>query len=203
MAGSAYGLGMPVRNVQAPDGRDWVVRRRWAWRSSLWEGRAARSPVERSEGLWARFRRRMRRLLEGARFSGHVLEAGGNLGELGEIPAVGIVFLVIAVVIVAAAVVLFGALVLVPLLLAILDLAVLLVLAGLGLLARLVFRRPWTIDAHASDGTHLAWKVAGWRASSAQRDEVAQLLSSGITPPGAVIASPAAAPPPPTLRPAD
>jgi hypothetical protein len=55
----------------------------------------------------------------------------------------------------------------------------------LGLVARIVFRRPWAVDAFAADGTHLRWKAVGWRATTAKVDEVTASLSHGVVPPGA------------------
>jgi hypothetical protein len=71
----------------------------------------------------------------------------------------------------------------VPLVLAIVDLAVLLVLAALGIVGRLLFRRPWTIEAVGSDDTRLTWHAVGWRASAARRDEIATALAAGVVPP--------------------
>jgi hypothetical protein len=50
-----------------------------------------------------------------------------------------------------------------------------------GLAARLVFRRPWTIRARASDGRELAWRAAGFRRSGRVRDDAAAALALGQT----------------------
>lgn len=75
--------------------------------------------------------------------------------------------------------------ILVPVLVAIAELVVVALLALLGLAGRLVFRRPWTVEARAGDGSCLAWRVVGWRASGEHGAWVAELLGSGIIPVGA------------------
>ena len=75
--------------------------------------------------------------------------------------------------------------ILVPMLVAIVDIVVVALLALLGLAGRLVFRRPWTVEARAGDGSCLVWRVVGWRASGDHVARVTELLGSGIIPPGA------------------
>jgi len=83
----------------------------------------------------------------------------------------------------AIAALLIAILIVVPLMLAVVDVVVLLVLAGLGIVGRVLFRRPWTIDATSSDGTRLSWQVVGWRASGTRRAEIAEALDAGVVPP--------------------
>jgi hypothetical protein len=104
-----------------------------------------------------------------------------ELGDLGDLPGVGWVAIAFALV----GLLLFLAVVLLPLLLALAELAVLLALAGLAVLARVLFRRPWLVDAHHADGRSLRWRVVGWRASGDFAAEARQLLDAGIVPPGA------------------
>jgi hypothetical protein len=146
--------------VQGPDGREWVVRRRW-------------EPRLGSETLWARFGRvatapfRHRRKL---RENADILGVGCLFDELAWI--VGAVVVVVPLVVLV-----------LPLVFAVVDVVLLLVVAGLGLLARILFRRPWTVEARAADGTVHTWQVVGWRASRDRCADVAEFLSSGLTPP--------------------
>ncbi len=70
----------------------------------------------------------------------------------------------------------------VPLLVAVIDLLVLAIVMLLGVIARVVFRRPWTVEARAHDGTTLCWRVRGWRASGQRCDEIEASLAVGIVP---------------------
>jgi hypothetical protein len=71
-----------------------------------------------------------------------------------------------------------------PLLVAIVDLAVVLLLATLGLIARVLFRRPWVVEAMSGEAAPqvLTWRVVGWRASAAKVYEVADQLEAGLSP---------------------
>lgn len=136
-----------------------MVRRRWA-------------PRLGRDTLWRRFRRRIRRTVSRA----------GDVGDAGCIGDVGEGIVAALLLIAAALVVLF---VILPLVVAIVDLVVVLLVTGLGLAGRIVFRRPWAIDAFGPDRAHLRWKVVGWRASRERATEIAELLAAGTTPPGA------------------
>ena len=128
-------------SVQAPDGRTWVVRRRFV-------------PRLGAESVWGRFHRRFRQTM---RRAGDAADADpGCLEVIGEgLLAALAVLLVIAVMV----------FILVPMLVAIVDIVVVALLALLGLAGRLVFRRAWTVEARAGDGACLVWRVVGWRAS--------------------------------------
>jgi hypothetical protein len=97
----------------------------------------------------------------------------GCLDVIGEGVAAAIAILVIVLVLV---------FVLLPLLVAVIDIFIVAVLALLGLTGRIVFGRPWTVEATATDGSRLRWRVKGWRASHERVGEVAELLRAGITP---------------------
>jgi hypothetical protein len=99
-------------------------------------------------------------------------DAAESAFQLGEV-AVGLAVILVLVVFVA------------PLLVAIVDIVVLLAIAGVGLIGRIVFRRPWTVEARADDGTMLRWQVIGWRASGEFRARAAESLRAGVIPPGA------------------
>ncbi len=146
--------------MNAPDGGRWRVRRRLA-------------PRLGAESLWGRFRRRVARTF---RRTGSVVDADpGCLDVFGE--GVVVVLTVVVVVLVALFVVL-------PLLVAVFDLALVLLVAVAGVVARFVFRRPWTVEAVADDGTSYAWRVVGWRASGEQVARVAECIAAGVPPPG-------------------
>ena len=139
-------------------GRTWAVRRRWVARFR------GRSPWERLTG-------RVRRMAkETVRSTGE--GAGAADAEWGW------VLIVFAVAIVAVIVVL-------PLFLALVEVVALLVVAGVALLARILLRRPWVVEARAGDGEVLRWRVVGWRASGAKVLEVADDLAAGVVPPDA------------------
>ena len=157
-----------ARTVRAPDGRTWVVRRRWS------------SGMETPGG---RFWRRAKAPLERARAVGEVADASSFFGDLAELPVVGVVFLAIAVALLLVLLVAFVALVLIPLLFALAELGLLMALAALAVAGRLVLRHPWTVEARADDGTTLRWNVVGWRASRAHRTAIATSLTAGTTPP--------------------
>jgi hypothetical protein len=155
---------MASRVVQAPNGQQWAVRRRWA-------------PRLGNQTLPGRAASRLRRIIRWAKdLLGHadITDIGCLLDDIA---------VVFGVLIVLGLVVTLLVLVVVPLLVALLDLVLVLLLAVLGVLARVVFRRPWTIEARSADGAVQRWPVVGWRASRERRDEIAALLASGIVPP--------------------
>lgn len=73
--------------------------------------------------------------------------------------------------------------VVIPLLVVIVDLVILLLAALLGLVARVVLRRPWVLEAASADGQRHQWRVVGWRHSGEQCRHIAQMLAAGIVPP--------------------
>jgi hypothetical protein len=150
-----------VSGHESPSGRRWTVRRRWA-------------PRLRGASPWRRFRRQYRRAFDRV---GDVADADpGCLEVFGEGLLVGLAIILG---------VLFLVFVAIPLVFAVLDLLVVLLLTAGGIVVRVLFRRPWTIEATSADGGVLRWQVKGWRASGARRDEIAGLLAAGIVPPDA------------------
>lgn len=144
-----------------------MVRRRWA-------------PRLGQHTVLERMRRRFRSMRRHAGGMGEGADVAGGCVDLEA--------LLIAVVVIA--VLLLAVFFVIPLLLTLVDLVVVLLLALLGVVAKIVFRRPWTLEARADDGTTYRWKVVGWRASGQRRDEIAQMLAAGITPPGATPLTP-------------
>ena len=129
--------------------------------------------------MWGRFYRRFRQAMRRAGDAADV--DPGCLDVIGE----GIVTAI--AVIVAVLVLVF---VVLPLLVAVVDLAFVILLAMVGLAGRVAFRRPWTVEARRSDGSCVAWRVVGWRASGELVDQVANQVASGIVPPGGLRSGP-------------
>jgi hypothetical protein len=145
--------------VVAPDGRRWKVRRRWA-------------PRLGAESAWGRFRRRVSRT---ARRTGDLADAPtGCLDVFGEGIAIAVAVIAVTLIVV---------FVILPLVVAVVDLVFVLLLALLGILARIAFRRPWTVDATADDGEAHTWRIVGWRASGDQVTRAAEHLAAGLAPP--------------------
>jgi hypothetical protein len=69
-----------------------------------------------------------------------------------------------------------------PLLVAAVDLVIVILLGLVGLVSRVAFRRPWDIEARASDGSTSSWRVVGWRASGRRLAEIKQALGAGTIP---------------------
>lgn len=146
--------------VVDPDGRTWDVRRRWA---PAFLGR---------ETLWERFARRFRRMF---RHSGDALDgadaAEGCLSAV-EVPALvlaGIALLLLAFVVL-------------PVLIATLELLALVVIGGGALVARWLFRHPWTIDVVGPPDRYHAFHVVGWQKSERARRQIVQSLRDGRIP---------------------
>jgi hypothetical protein len=141
--------------VTSPDGRTWRVRRRWL-------------PRLGGQTLWGRFHRRFRKLVDSM--------TDVPVGDPGCLDVVGEGFVVVVLVIAAVLFVVFIGL---PLALAVLDMVLVLLFAVVGLVARVVFRRPWVVEARAGDGSGHEWRVVGWRRSGRAMDELRQLLAAG------------------------
>ncbi|MFC7272597.1 hypothetical protein ACFQS1_01270 [Paractinoplanes rhizophilus] len=163
---------MRTVTVTAPSGTAWRVRVVWAprWRA-----------LARRFGGW-----RSKRTGTSGDVVDGALEVGGNMPSSGgggggsglgdEIAA--IVFVLIAFVLAAA---LFWW-VLLPLLLLVLDLVIVLLLLAVSVVARVLFRRPWTVEATATGQPGVAQQVVGWRAALRRRDEIADALGRGLRP---------------------
>ena len=148
---------MAAKKVVDPAGRTWNVRRRWVHRSASWRGPKGDRALD---------------LLDGADLA----------GEGSELPVVGVVMFAIAALLVAVLAVIF----IIPALIFVMEVAVILVAVGVGVLGRILFRRPWTVQARI-DGTSQGaeWKVTGWRASGDLLDSVADRLEATGHLPGA------------------
>ena len=144
--------------MAAPDGRVWVVRRRWTPRLS-------------GETAGERFQGRLS-VVAGNLRGGSPLHPWFGIFRYGCLAPVGLVLIVTLVVV----------FVLAPLVVAIAELLVVLVLGASALVARVVFRRPWAVEAVADDGEILSWRVVGWRASRAKVGDTADHLATGLRP---------------------
>ncbi|MBV9096885.1 MAG: hypothetical protein JO079_02405 [Frankiaceae bacterium] len=88
---------------------------------------------------------------------------------------------VVAIVLFVAAVAVFWWLVL-PLFLLILDFVVVMVLAGLGLLARVLLRRPWTVEAVSDSGRRYTRPVVGWHNATREVAAISAEIRGGVSP---------------------
>jgi hypothetical protein len=108
---------------------------------------------------------------------------GGGGGDGGWLDAVDDGVAVVVAVLVALLVVVVAAAafwwVVLPLLAIVVDATVVIVLFVLGVVARVVFRRPWTVEARSSRGERFTRKVVGWRNALRHRDEMVSALRNG------------------------
>jgi len=141
---------MAAKTVVDPAGRTWKVRRKWVHRRASWRGPKGDRALD---------------LFDGADLA----------GEGAELPVVGVIVFAIAALLIAVLAVVF----VIPALIFVVELALVLVAVGLGVLSRVLFRRPWTIEARV-DGTNQGgeWKVTGWRASGDLLNSVAERLDA-------------------------
>ncbi len=141
---------MAAKTVVDPAGRTWKVRRRWTQRRVSWRGPKGDRAAD---------------LFDGADLA----------GDGADLPVIGVIMLAIAALVVAVLAVLF----VIPALIFVLELVLVLAAVGLGVLGRVLFRRPWTVEARVG-GTDEGreWKVTGWRASGELVDSVAERLQT-------------------------
>ena len=143
--------------VQAPDGRRWVVRRRWAPRMS--------------EGAFAgRFRRRRRNGADSRWWD--IVDFPDVFGDS---PLVGLAIFVGLIVFVVLMLFVIG-----PLALALLDLVIWLVLLIAGVIGRVLFRRPWAVEAVADDGATIELTAVGLSASRQCEQQLAERVRAGL-----------------------
>jgi len=145
------------RHVRAPGGREWTVGIRWLPRHPRWRGlgfgrsRSPRPEGERESAWW----------------------------EFLDIPDVGGDSLTVWLIVIGVLLAVVLAWVFVfPVLFFLLDLLVLVVIAVVAFALRVLFRRPWIVQATSGDET-LTWPVVGWRASQQRVDEVAARIQRG------------------------
>lgn len=171
MVRGGYRVGVRSVAVAAPDGTPWRVRVAWEprWRA-----------LARRFGGW-RTRRRRRDdngddVVDGAVQVGDAAASGGGGGGFDVGDAI-IVLAVVFIAVIAGAVLFWW--VLLPLLLVVLDLLIVLLLLLVSIAGRVLFRRPWIVQATSGDGQRIVVEVVGWRAALRRRDELAELLGRG------------------------
>src|SRR5690349_1348158 len=126
---------MAVQRVVDPQGTEWTVRRRWVHRRLRWRG-------------------------PGRDTLGGVFDGGDVLGAAAELPVVGIIFLILALILFA----IFAVLFVIPALIFLVELTIVLAIVAIGVVGRLLFGRPWTVEARTADGgPGFAWQAKGWR----------------------------------------
>jgi hypothetical protein len=159
--------------VTAPDGHAWVVGPRWKARSGLrlpstWRGwyekRAERKRKEKLHGF---------RVRNVSQDDDH---PGGGAG-FGMTPDVVIIFVL-------ALIVGLGLLFFVvwPLLAIAVELVVAIALLFAGLVGRLAFGHPWTVEARRDDGEVQTWRVRGYGPMRAAVHQIAEDLAAGTPP---------------------
>jgi hypothetical protein len=172
LASRRYAAAVRTVIVQAPDNTSWRVRVVWEprWRA-----------MARRYGGWRRRHQDDRTGgsdlpdLSGADIPVARGGGGGSWHNLGDDILVGIA-VIIGIIVVG---LLFWWLLL-PLLLLILDVVAVVVLLVAGIAGRVLFRRPWTVQASGGPAAaRVAARVVGWRAALRVRDEMADRLRAG------------------------
>lgn len=141
--------------VTAPDGGHWLVRRRWLDRPF--------------PGLRKRFRAGRKKGLEE-----NVAEGLWNVDDVGDSwasVAIAVALLLIVFV-------------LLPLLGVALELIALIFVLCSGVVGRVVFGRPWTVEAVERDAPHwsVSFPVKGWRRAGDAAAGLARLIAAGGRP---------------------
>ena len=146
----------------------WAVRRRWAPRSFG------------QQTIRARFLDRTRKVRRRTTELADIADPG-CLPDIAE----GIVVVLLIV-----AVVLFLIFVGIPLLIALGELLFIVVVAVVGVVGRVLLRRPWTVDAVDPAGTRHAWSIVGWRSSRDARRFIAdRIAATGSVPTDAEVSA--------------
>lgn len=139
----------------------WQVRRRWAPRHIG------------SQTIWARFWDRTRKVRKRTTDAADLPDPGcaPDVAE-GVVVFIGLVLLVLFLIFIG-----------IPLLVALGELVLILLLAVAGVIGRVLFRRPWTVDAASPQGDRHTWSVVGWKASATARSFVAtRIIETGAAP---------------------
>lgn len=162
--------------VTAPEGTKWSVRVVWAPRWRTLARRFGGWQSKRSPGAGD--------VVDGTLQVGSNVPSGGGGGGGGgglfDLDHDFAAIVLICIVFVLAAVLFWW--VLLPLLLLVLDGVIVLILLAVSVVARVLFRRPWKVEATAPGHLGFAAPVVGWRAALRRRDEMADSLSNGLRP---------------------
>jgi hypothetical protein len=79
-----------------------------------------------------------------------------------------------------------GILFVLPFFVLIVEILLVALVATLGIVFRIVFRRPWLVEAFAEEGAyrkHFIWKVSGIQRSGVVVDQVAEQIRLGVPTP--------------------
>jgi hypothetical protein len=146
--------------IKDPNGLRWIVRRRWLPWSIRWRGPDRKRKEAGEDSGWL-----------------HVFDFADPLLWFDEAP--GGFILILALVL--AAVV--GILFVLPFFVLIVEILLVALVATLGIVFRIVFRRPWLVETFAEEGAyqkHFIWKVTGVQRSGVVVDQVAEQIRAGI-----------------------
>jgi hypothetical protein len=153
-----------ARTVTGPDGRVWTVKRVLLPRPPRFEGWRRKKKDPGPARDWGDG-------LQGA----DVVDVASGLSEGPAAVLAGILF-----------VVLFGLawFLIFPVALFLVDVVIFLLIAAGGIAVRVLFRRPWKIQARTGDPTteSHSWGVVGLRASAEAVDAVARVIAQGTRP---------------------
>jgi hypothetical protein len=139
-----------AKRVTAPDGNAWQVGRQWVpTKPTLWRPKKREQPPPDRRG----------RNTGGSLFPGLDTFDEGFVIMLALIAVVIVVILLVTVVF--------------PILVLGIEVLIVIVLVVGGIAGRLVFRKPWTVRARATDGRELTWRASGFRRSGRVRDDAA------------------------------
>jgi hypothetical protein len=124
----------------------------------------------------------------GTRGAGDLLDGADLAGLGGDLPVVGVILTALALLLFAIAAVMF----IVPALVFVGELLIIVAIVVLGLMGRVLFGRPWTVEAQQlGAGPAYEWKVSGWRASLDLVTSIAdQLRATGLPTGGSPVPSP-------------
>lgn len=160
-------FGRSQQTVVAPDGREWNVGIRWLPRRPKWVGWGfGRARRAKSSEWW------------------HVLDIPDGGGD-----SLPIVLIVVGAIIVLA----LAWLVVFPVLIFLVDLLLVVLIAAGAVAVRMLFRRPWIVQAVSGDATK-EWPVVGWRASSQRAVAIAHRIEQGLPLDGPELSSPGTSP---------
>jgi hypothetical protein len=156
--GDGYRGSVMARKVVSADGTHWSVGRRWLRRRPRWRGKKRKKEKESGGGFDDLF---VSDLLD--------LDVPVISGVLTAVAIVALVVLAVTFVF--------------PAVILLIEVVLLALIAGVGLAARILFRRPWTVEAmNTGTGELHVWNVVGWRSSSGLVDRVADALTRGDSP---------------------
>jgi hypothetical protein len=160
--GDGYRGSVMARKVVSADGTHWSVGRRWLPRRPRWRGKKRKKEKESGGGFDDLF----------------VVD----LLDL-DVPVISGVLAAVAIAVAVVALVVLAVTFVFPAVILLIEVVLLALIAGVGLAARILFRRPWTVEAmNTRTGELHVWNVVGWRSSSGLIGRVADALTRGDSP---------------------